>query len=371
MELLQQRHLPRQVRRRSENWSIKSRLRGGIERPWKRFQVTTRNAIVVNVHSRDVPRHFLTGTELTRDELLALIDRAIELKADPLGFERARRQEHRPDLPEAVDAHAPVVRGRRLRAGRQPDHPAARRDAAQPRRGGARHRLRALAPRRRRRPAHARRRARSRSWPQHATRAGLQHAHRRPSSVPGARRPDDAEGDLRHARRPRPHLRRRRQQRRPLARAASARAPASRCASRRRPATSSEDGTGAQLFDDPAAAVAGAHAVYTDVWVSMGDEETADARAPRSPTTASTTRCSTTPRRTRSPCTTCPRTPVTRSPRRSSTERVSASGTRQRTVVTRKRPCSNCCCGNATTCRCGSLAPDRPLHPASRAVIRN
>lgn len=39
-----------------------------------------------------------------------------------------------------------------------------------------------------------------------------------------------------------------------------------------------EDGTGAQLFDDPAAAVAGANAVYTDVWVSMGDEETADAR---------------------------------------------------------------------------------------------
>jgi ornithine carbamoyltransferase len=31
-----------------------------------------------------VPRHFLTGTEITRDELLALVDRAIELKADPL-----------------------------------------------------------------------------------------------------------------------------------------------------------------------------------------------------------------------------------------------------------------------------------------------
>ena len=32
------------------------------------------------------------------------------------------------------------------------------------------------------------------------------------------------------------------------------------------------------LYDDPREAVAGARAVYTDVWVSMGDEETADAR---------------------------------------------------------------------------------------------
>jgi ornithine carbamoyltransferase len=34
----------------------------------------------------------------------------------------------------------------------------------------------------------------------------------------------------------------------------------------------------AVLTDDPAEAVAGAHAVYADVWVSMGDEETADRR---------------------------------------------------------------------------------------------
>jgi ornithine carbamoyltransferase len=39
------------------------------------------------------------------------------------------------------------------------------------------------------------------------------------------------------------------------------------------------DGTGAQLTDDPAVAAAGADAVYTDVWVSMGDDEaTATAR---------------------------------------------------------------------------------------------
>jgi ornithine carbamoyltransferase len=35
---------------------------------------------------------------------------------------------------------------------------------------------------------------------------------------------------------------------------------------------------GAQLTNDPGEAVAGAHAVYTDVWVSMGDEDAADER---------------------------------------------------------------------------------------------
>jgi ornithine carbamoyltransferase len=39
-----------------------------------------------------------------------------------------------------------------------------------------------------------------------------------------------------------------------------------------------EDGLPATLTEDPHEAVAGAHAVYADVWVSMGDEDTADER---------------------------------------------------------------------------------------------
>ena len=35
---------------------------------------------------------------------------------------------------------------------------------------------------------------------------------------------------------------------------------------------------GVETVTDPAQAVRGAHAVYADVWVSMGDEATADAR---------------------------------------------------------------------------------------------
>jgi ornithine carbamoyltransferase len=38
------------------------------------------------------------------------------------------------------------------------------------------------------------------------------------------------------------------------------------------------DAPGARLVRDPREAVQGAHAVYADVWVSMGDEATADER---------------------------------------------------------------------------------------------
>ena len=55
-----------------------------------------------------------------------------------------------------------------------------------------------------------------------------------------------------------------------------------------------EGETPAVLTDDPAEAVAGADAVYTDVWVSMSDDEAPPPRAARrSRRTRSTTRCST------------------------------------------------------------------------------
>ena len=53
----------------------------------------------------------------------------------------ARRAQRRADLPEALDPHARVLRGRRLRAGRPPRRAALRRAPARARRGAARHRL--------------------------------------------------------------------------------------------------------------------------------------------------------------------------------------------------------------------------------------
>ena len=53
----------------------------------------------------------------------------------------------------------------------------------------------------------------------------------------------------------------------------SARSPASRCAVAAPAGFQLEEPHGAQLIADPAEAAAGADALYTDVWVSMGDDE--------------------------------------------------------------------------------------------------
>ena len=174
-----------------------------------------------------VTRHFLTGAELTRGELTALIDRAAELKADRLASRRARR---------AGASRWSSRRRRRGRASRSrsasPSSAARRsccaatscsssrgespRDTAT---GALALRPRDRHPHRRPRAARGARRAR------HG--AGRQHAHARPPPLPGARRPAHAARALRHARRAAARLRRRRQQRRRLADGARRARPAS------------------------------------------------------------------------------------------------------------------------------------------------
>ena len=100
-------------------------------------------------YTQALPRHFITGSELSADELHALIERALELKARPVQLRRAAQALGGADLPEAVDPHPRVVRGRDHRARRPPDGAAHRRSPAHPRRVGPRHRVRPLAPRRR------------------------------------------------------------------------------------------------------------------------------------------------------------------------------------------------------------------------------
>jgi len=60
----------------------RERRESGTERPWNRFQVSTRRAIAGRSLPR-LPRHLLTGAELSREDLAALLDRAAELKAAP------------------------------------------------------------------------------------------------------------------------------------------------------------------------------------------------------------------------------------------------------------------------------------------------
>ena len=233
-------------------------------------------------HPRDrtlarLPRHLLTGEELTRDELLALIERALELKAEPLAS-RALAGKHvalifqKPSTRTRLSFETGVVE--------LGGHPLILRpDEMQLSRGEAPRDTALVLSRhvhaigiRTGADALVERARRARDRP------GREHAHRRPPSVSGARRPDDAARDVRQTRRAR---------RSPT----SATATTSLARSRSSAALAGvevrvaapagyqlEPVADALLTDDPHAAVAGAHAVYTDVWVSMGDEATADER---------------------------------------------------------------------------------------------
>ncbi len=129
------------------------------------------------------------------------------------------------------------------------------------------------------------------------------------------------------AARPDDRVRRRRQQRRGLARPRRPRCSACTCTSRARRATAcrtavvrqaaavARHGARLRLFTDPAEAVAGADAIYTDTWTSMGQEAEAAIRAPRVRALPGE-RCADGGRQrpARSSCTACRRTAARRSP---------------------------------------------------------
>ena len=319
-----------------------------------------------------LPRHLLTGAELTRDDVAALLHRASELKASP----RASRALARTASSRCCSRSRARARALSFEAGvvELGGHPMILRgDEMQLSRGESVKDTARILSRARRRDRRADRGGRD---PRGARGRGhgarVQHAHGRPPPVPGARRPDDAAGDLRPARGAASSPTSATATTSPGRWPSSARSRASRSRSPRPPATQLEPVAGAHARRPTRReAVAGARAVYADVWVSMGDEETADARRAALGAVPHRRRAAR-PRRARRDRAALP----ARAPRRGDhrrgalRRRASASGTRPRTAGTRRRRCSSGSCAERLTARLLSWTrcPLRPPRPAPRAA---
>ena len=246
----------------------------------------------------DHPRKdFLSVLDFEPADLERCLDLAAQLKADrPLGREAptadvARRPPRRDAVREGVAAHALDVRDRRSRARRARARAAAGRRARRPRAGRRRRAQPRAMGRRGGHPDLLAAAARRSSPRRRSTAARHQRADRRRAPVPGAGRLPDAARALGLAARPDDRVRRRRQQRRGVAGPRRGDARRRTCTSPAPTATScphaavqqatsvARHGARLRLFTDPADAVAGADAVYTDTWTSMGQEDEAD-RAP-------------------------------------------------------------------------------------------
>ena len=218
-----------------------------------------------------LPRHFLTGAELSAAELGALLDRALELKAAP----RASRALEGRSV--ALIFEQPSTRTRTsFEAGivELGGHPMVLRPGELQLTRGESVRDTALVLSRHV-AAIALRTGSEETLAELAEHAGVPVVN----MLSPEHHPCQALADLlthargvRHARRPPARLRRRRQQRRALAGVVGA--LAGRGGHRRRagglPARA--EGSGARLTDDPGAAAEGADVLYTDVWVSMSDD---------------------------------------------------------------------------------------------------
>ena len=287
-------------------------------------------------------KHFLTGEELDRDQLAAVLDRAAELKRgrdEREGAESLAGALGGPDLREALDAHPDLLGGRRRRARGHARGAARGRAAAHPGGVDRRHRPGPLAVLARDRDPLGLPRggggAGRRRWG-----AGDQRADPASPSLPGAGGPAHAAGAVRR-------------------RWTGSGSPTSGTATTSRAPWRSSGGRPGSRSRSPALrAIAwrtgwpswwttrrrpskGADAVYTDVWVSMGDEAEAEKRRSDLAPYQLNEELLGRPPTARSRCTACRRIPARRSPRECSTASAPPSGTRPRTACTPRRRCWN------------------------------